>query len=204
MRKKIWISWSVYILGLIVLAGFFLCNFSLPHLYAQVNASVSTGNTTVSAGNMPLQKTWYGLPLRLKIPSLGINARILALGLTADGSMDTPKWPYDVAWFKLGQRPGITGSAVIAGHYGVWKNGDISIFNHLHEMKKWESIYVQDDRGNLIRFIVREIKKYSPDADATAVFTSRDGKPHLNLVTCILDPISKTYNQRLVVFADKF
>ena len=62
------------------------------------------------------------LPVRLKIPSISINAAVNYVGLTPEGEMDVPKNPPDVAWFDIGPRPGENGSAVIDGHSG-WKNG---------------------------------------------------------------------------------
>jgi hypothetical protein len=52
---------------------------------------------------------------------------------------------------------------------------------------------------------VREIKKYDPNANASDVFISGDGKAHLNLITCVgfWNKVSKSYPKRLVIFADK-
>jgi hypothetical protein len=53
--------------------------------------------------------------------------------------------------------------------------------------------------------VVREIQRYDPNADASSVFSSNDGKSHLNLITCegIWDEVSQSYPQRLVIFTDK-
>ena len=127
------------------------------------------------------------------------------MGLAPDGTMDVPQNPTDVSWFNLGPRPGQTGSAVIAGHYGIWKNGDVSVFHDLKTLQKGDKLSIKDDKGLIIYFIVSEIRKYDPQSDASEVFNSNDGKSHLNLITCegIWDKISKTYSERLVVFTDK-
>jgi len=146
-----------------------------------------------------------GLPVRLKIPGIDVDAVIEHVGLTPDGSMDTTKGPDGVTWFKLGPRPGENGSAVIAGHYGTWKNGKGSVFDNLYKLRKGDKLYIEDDKGAIISFVVRESRKYNPSADASDVFGSNDGKSHLNLITCegIWNKVSKTYSNRLVVFADK-
>jgi LPXTG-site transpeptidase (sortase) family protein len=146
-----------------------------------------------------------GIPKRLKIPSIAVDANILSVGLAADGSMDAPKDAAEVAWFNLGERPGNLGSAVITGHYGTWKNGNSSVFDNLHKLKKGDRIYVEDDNGATVSFIVRESRSYDPAADATDVFSSDDERSHLNIITCegIWNEDAESFSKRLVVFADK-
>jgi LPXTG-site transpeptidase (sortase) family protein len=146
-----------------------------------------------------------GLPLRLKIPGINVDVAIEQVGLTSNGEMGVPNGPDDVAWFELGPRPGENGSAVIAGHYGRWKNGEGSVFDDLNKLRKGDILYIEDDMGVTISFVVRESRSYYPDEDASDVFNLNDGKPHLNLITCegVWDEILKSYSERLVVFTDK-
>ncbi|MDP3882438.1 MAG: class F sortase [Candidatus Staskawiczbacteria bacterium] len=146
-----------------------------------------------------------GLPLRLKIPNISIDAPIDSVGVTFDGAVDVPKGPADVAWFNLGPRPGDIGSAVITGHYGTWKNGGGSVFDNLNKLIPGDKIYVEDEKGMIITFVVRELRIYGQNEYAPGVFNSDDGKAHLNLITCAGDWIEsqKTYSNRLVVFTDK-
>ncbi|MDO9231136.1 MAG: class F sortase [bacterium] len=146
-----------------------------------------------------------GLPVRLKIPAIEVDAVVEQAGLTPAGAMDTPKGPDDVAWFSLGTRPGENGSAVITGHYGTWKNGNGSVFDNLHKLKKGDNIYIEDEKGETISFVVRESRNYEPDAETSEVFSSDDEMSHLNLITCegTWDKDLKSYSERLVVFADK-
>ncbi|MDO8435183.1 MAG: class F sortase [bacterium] len=146
-----------------------------------------------------------GLPTRLKISGLNVDSAVEYVGLAPDGSMDVPKDPNDVAWFNLGPRPGEIGSAVIAGHYGWRKDARSSVFDNLYTLRKGDKVYIEDDKGVVISFVVRESRRYEPKADASNVFGSQDGKSHLNLVTCegVWDKVSKSYSKRLVVFTDK-
>jgi len=184
----------------------FLLAFGVPgqySSYAKTTSSVSRQSVVSLQNIFSGKQISIGLPIRLKISKLKIDAPVKSLGLTSDGAMDTTKGPYDVAWYKFGPRPGEKGSAVIAGHYGRWKNGAISVFNKLNTLVKGDIISVKDDKGVIISFVVRESKLYAPTADATDIFYSNDGKSHLNLVTCVQDKISKKYTKRLVVFTDK-
>lgn len=146
----------------------------------------------------------FGLPVRLKIPGINVEAALEYVGLTPKGAMGVPKDFTNVAWFNLGPRPGEKGSAVMAGHYGR-KNGKGSVFDNLYKLRPGDKLSVEDDQGTIISFVVRATRRYDPNANASAVFGSNDGKAHLNLVTCegTWDKISQSYSQRLVIFTDQ-
>jgi LPXTG-site transpeptidase (sortase) family protein len=165
------------------------------------NQSIAFPKTSV----FPETRANSGLPVRLKIPGINVDAPLRPVGLTPDGSMDTAKGPDEAVWFEPGPRPGEDGSAVIAGHYGTWKNGEGSVFDNLHELSKGDKLYIEDDEGATISFVVRESRTYNSNADPSDVFSSSDGKSHLNLITCegVWNKDSKSYSQRLVIFTDK-
>jgi sortase (surface protein transpeptidase) len=152
----------------------------------------------------PRTGSGVGSPIRLKIPKIKVNAVVRPVGLAADGSMGVPKHPQDTAWYSLGAKPGEAGSAVIAGHVNWWY-GATGVFAKLHILKPGDLITVQDAKGKDVSFVVRGSKEYSLDDDASEVFLGRDGKSHLNLVTCsgIWDRLTQKYTKRLVVFADE-
>ncbi|MDP3970863.1 MAG: class F sortase [bacterium] len=145
-----------------------------------------------------------GLPARLTIPVISVDAVVIPVGLTSDGAMDVPKDPAEVAWYSLGPRPGEKGSAVIAGHYD-WINNESAVFDNLSKLSKGDKIFVEDENGETITFVVREIRTYGKDDDASDVFGSDDDKAHLNLITCtgVWNKAEKTYSERLIVFTDK-
>jgi LPXTG-site transpeptidase (sortase) family protein len=146
-----------------------------------------------------------GLPIRLEIPKIKVNATIIPVGVAKNGSMEAPSGPKDVGWLKFGSRPGNSGSAVIAGHYGYWKKGVGSVFDDLNKLRKGDKLYVEDERGVIITFVVRKILTYDQNEDASSIFNSSDGKAHLNLITCEGDwnSAQETYSNRLVIFTDK-
>lgn len=146
-----------------------------------------------------------GIPVRLEIPKINVEAAIIPVGVGKDGAMEAPSGPKDVGWFKFGYRPGVIGSAVMDGHYGYWKIGVGSVFDDLNKLRKGDIIYVQDENIQIIAFVVTKIVRYDQNADTSVVFNSSDGKAHLNLITCEGDwnKVSKTYSNRLVIFTDK-
>ncbi|MFA5300419.1 MAG: class F sortase [Lutibacter sp.] len=146
-----------------------------------------------------------GLPVRLIIPKISVDAAIISVGVNKNGEMESPAGPKDVGWFKFGPRPGDNGTAIVAGHYGFWKTGEGSVFDDLNKLRKDDKIYVKNERGDIIAFVVRKIIRYGQNEDASDIFSSSDRKAHLNLITCegVWNEISKTYSERLVIFTDK-
>ncbi|MCR4328421.1 MAG: sortase [Patescibacteria group bacterium] len=144
-----------------------------------------------------------GLPVRLKIPIISVDAAIEDALITSDGRMDVPEGSTNVAWFSLGPHPGREGSAVIGGHFGI-KNGVKFVFYDLDKLKIGDKIYIENDKGDTLAFQVRSVKLFDRDADATDVFTSYDKMAHLNLITCegVWNKVNGTYPQRRVVFTD--
>lgn len=154
----------------------------------------------------PVLKTedGVGLPVRLKIPKINIDAVVEYVGVASDGSMGVPRGPAEVGWFSFGPRPGEDGSAVVAGHFG-WKDNIPAVFDNLHELQKGDMIYVEDDKGKTVSFVVREKRVYDPKADASNIFGSIDGGTHLNLITCqgVWSIVKKDRASRIVIFSDK-
>jgi sortase A len=187
---------------IVVIAAFLLLGAGLYILYSlyQQNHTqlVSDQNSTTDQ-----QTTAAGLPERLSIPSIGIDAPVIQVGLDKNGDVGTPSGPSQVAWYKLGPRPGQTGSAVITGHFGPWLDGSHSVFDNLQNIKTGDKIYVKTGDGTTLTFQVTGQKTYHPDDKATEVFNSSSGV-HLNLITCHGDWLAnqKTYTQRLVIFTN--
>ena len=143
-------------------------------------------------------------PVRLKIPSINVDATFEYVGLTEEGAMNVPKDPASVAWFKLGTIPGEIGSAVVAGHSG-YKNNKMGVFDNLYKLQKGDKLYVEKEKGDTVTFVVSKIQIYNPKANAGDVFISSDGKAHMNLITCTgaWNEAERTHSSRLVIFTDR-
>lgn len=170
---------------------------------------------TIQATSIPLvqnifaltkqEDTRPGLPVTLKIPKISMNTTLEHVGLTPQGVIGLPKSPSKAAWFNLGPLPGENGSAIIVGHYGVWKNNIPTIFNNLHKLRKGDKLYIKDKKGVTTTFVVSKLVIYDQNEDVSSVFKASDEKSHLNLVTCTgtWNKISKSYSKWLIVFSDK-
>lgn len=189
--------------GFVLFAALFL--FFIPKNSPQSGSASLIENVAISSNQGQAQgQAIAESPVRLKIPGIGIDAAVVPVGLTSDGAMDVPKGPAEVAWFNLGPRPGENGSAVITGHYG-WKNKLPAVFDNLHKLRAGDKMSVKDEKGVATTFVVREIRIYGKDDDASDVFISNDGKAHLNLITCTgtWNRSEKRFSDRLVIFTDK-
>jgi LPXTG-site transpeptidase (sortase) family protein len=161
-------------------------------------------NLTKNYTDLPTQGlASSSLPLRLIIPKINVDANIEDLGKNSQGAMAMTKSLVNVVWYDLGPRPGENGTAVIGGHFNG--GGTTSVFDNLYKLNPGDKISVTDSAGNVNTFVVREIKSYDKNADASGIFNTNDNKAHLNLITCegIWDNASQTYSQRMVIFTNK-
>lgn len=147
----------------------------------------------------------YDLPVRLRIPKINVDAPIDPMGLTPEGDMQAPGGLHNVGWYKFGPHPGDSGSAVIAGHFGRSKDEELPVFEQLQALTAGDTIHVEDEKGQVVTFVVRKLQTFGQNETAQNVFSSNDEKAHLNLITCqgAWDSTQQTYADRLVVFSDK-
>lgn len=146
------------------------------------------------------------LPVRLVIPAIGVDANIQYVGLDPEGTgeMDVPSNFTDVGWYKLGIRPGMIGSAVIAGHFNG-KEIPEAVFYDLDTLQVGDKVVVMGAEQVLDIFQVVKIKTFNYADSAEEVFVSTDGKVRLNLITCGGDWLSDVdmYDTRIVVFTER-
>lgn len=180
-------------------ASFILLYFMAPLWHDQTVRTVSVPTVAHNVSNAVVIRA----PVQLDINSISVSAPVYQVGLNSDGDMAIDDDPEQLAWYKLGPKPGEVGSAVIAGHYG-WEDGKASIFNDLNKLSKGDKIIAQDAKGQKVTFAVTHTSLYFPEQDATNVFMSDDGEAHLNLITCqgTWNSQQSTYTERLVVFTD--
>lgn len=141
------------------------------------------------------------LPVRIKIPKIGVDANIQSVGVTASGDMDVPSNADDVGWFEMGTRPGELGSAVMAGHFDD-KDGRAGVFHGISNLEIGDELFVEDDEGTFLTFVVHEIRIFDPGY-VDEVFGQANGK-YLNIITCdgVWDKNTESFSKRLVVFTE--
>ncbi|MFN8540167.1 MAG: class F sortase [Thermomicrobiales bacterium] len=144
-----------------------------------------------------------GIPVRLTIPKIGVDAPVDQVGLDANGNMDVPTAPFNTAWYAPGPRPGQRGNAVIDGHVDYHGIGPV-VFWRLREMQPGDVIYVLGDNGVRQRFIVTSVEIFQADdrSPLERIFGGA-ATANLNLISCTgdFDPGSASYDKRIVVFS---
>lgn len=143
-----------------------------------------------------------GVPVRLAIPAIGVDAEVMPLGLLPDGKLDAPANAEDTGWYELGAKPGEKGNAVIDGHLTLGK-GD-GVFRRLSRVKAGDEIEVRDESGKTRVFAVRETAVYDVDkAPMLDIFGTTD-KKRLNLITCagVWRKDLDHYDKRLIVYTE--
>ncbi|MEK7601325.1 MAG: class F sortase [Patescibacteria group bacterium] len=146
-----------------------------------------------------------GKPVRLIIPAIGVDANVQSVGLSwrGNGDMGVPSNFTDVAWYNGGPRPGMPGSAVIAGHLDG-KDVAQAVFYNLDKLETGDEVRIVDSKGKTLLFRVVNTKIYDSEAAASEVFLGDPSKTRLNLITCggDWDTTQKLYSKRIVVFTE--
>lgn len=142
-------------------------------------------------------------PLRLVIPTIGVNALVEPLGIQANGDLATPtQRPWDdVGWYKLGPHPGERGSAVIDGHLDR-PGGSPAVFWSLSAMRVGDEVLVMNSAGKTLHFRVTRMSFYAPQEAPLQDIFGNGGGIYLNLLTCAGDwiPSEQQTTLRLVVY----
>jgi sortase (surface protein transpeptidase) len=140
-------------------------------------------------------------PVQVAIPSIGVAAPLVGLGLTADRRLEVPE-DYAVAgWYTGGPEPGQPGPAVIAGHVDS-KRGP-AVFYRLVDLRRGDRVVVRYSDGTVVAFLVEHRERHPKQAFPTARVYGRTDGPALRLITCggSFDRASGHYRDNLIVFA---
>lgn len=142
------------------------------------------------------------VPVRLRIPAIGVNAAVEQVGKKDDGSMGTPTKFGNVAWYAMGSAPGQPGNAVIDGHVNNALT-TAGVFQHLSQIALGDEIVVLNASGTQMSFTVTKIEEYPVDTAPAASIFATSGPSQLVLITCDGDWVqnAKSFDKRLVVFA---
>ncbi|MFI9829320.1 class F sortase [Streptomyces sp. NPDC051913] len=123
-------------------------------------------------------------PDRIRIPSIGVDAPLMGLGLTPTGSLDVPPAEKKnlAGWYEAGTTPGETGTAIIAGHVD---NADgPAVFYDLGALKKGSRIETQRRDGTTAVFTVDSVEVYDARHFPDKKVYGAAHRPELRVITC--------------------
>jgi sortase (surface protein transpeptidase) len=140
-------------------------------------------------------------PERIRIPVIGVNSRLEALGRNPDGTIEVPQDWNVAGWFAKGARPGQRGPAVILGH--VDSRSGPAVFYRLRELTPGDKILIDQRDGRTAAFIVDRTERRPKTRFPTTDVYFPTLRPVLRLVTCggTFDESSGHYRDNIIVFA---
>ena len=158
-----------------------------------------TGRTVAPASVATGQQA--ARPVSLSIPSIGVRTRLIHLGVNRDGTLQVPSSTAVAGWYTGSPRPGMVGSAIIAGH--VDSRTGPGIFFWLRTLRPGDRIYVGRADGTMAVFTVTRISKFAKDHFPTAAVYGPVPDAELRVITCggIFDRSLGRYLSNVVVFA---
>jgi hypothetical protein len=150
----------------------------------------------------PVRRT----PLAVLVPSIGVDAPIVPVGLLPGDVMEIPDDVAEIGWYDpdgLGVAPGLAGTAVLAGHVDSRSQGRGALYD-LRRLAVGDPIEVVLEDGTRSRWRVTEVVRY-PKATLPyhEVFTW-SGPPRLALITCggEFDRTERSYLDNIVAYAE--
>ncbi|UUL75429.1 class F sortase [Pseudarthrobacter sp. Fe7] len=162
-------------------------------------ATASTQPTVLPAS--PEAALPASVPVRVQVPSIGVDAGLIPLGKQANGEIETPSGEPGSpgGWYQDSPTPGQTGSAVILGHVNA-TNSDIGLFYRLHELAPGQAITVTRADHTAAVFTVYKVNVYHKATFPTIEVYQNADRPEVRLITCGgYNPATREYLDNTVV-----
>ena len=141
------------------------------------------------------------IPVRIAIPSIGVNAHVTPLGLNRDHTIQVPRNLADAGWFRPGPEPGEQGAAVVVGH--LEGTSGPGVFFRLRQLRVGQVITIRLKGGSIVRFVARSMVRVHKSSFPTTRVYARTSRPTLRLVTCAgaLNRTTGRHPDNYIVFA---
>lgn len=161
--------------------------------------------TSESPQETPKLSRFSEMPAQLKIDKIAVDAKIIPVGLTADGAMDAPTNLAEVGWYDQSAKAGEDAYAILLdGHHGVEQPG---VFKRLHEIEQNDRIELITEHGTTLVYEVRETETvpYLEVDMYRALMPYQPGMQSLTIITCQgnYSSTTQTYDKRVVVYAER-
>ena len=126
-------------------------------------------------------------PVRLQIPAIGVDTKVIRLGLAEDGTLAVPQPGPNLdkaAWFENSPTPGQPGPSIVEGH--VDSEQGPSVFFRLGDIRPGDRIHVRRADGSRLTFTVNAVRDFKKAHFPTRiVYGDHDlDVPQLRLITC--------------------
>lgn len=137
----------------------------------------------------------------VELPSLGVAAPIVRVGVDMKSAMVVPGNARDVAWLDQGVFPGNTQNAVLAGHINY--NRRAGSFSNIQRMSEGDPVVVVMD-GKRWTFKVTWVCSFDRDTDLAEQIMGYTERPSVTLISCggVFDRRARTHTNRIAVRAE--
>ncbi len=164
----------------------------------------AAGATGPSAGKARGPSLQRSLPVSVDIPAIGVNSKLLHLGVNSDGTIQVPSLytrADEAAWFKYSATPGQIGASVIEGHLDSYHGP--AVFFRLGALRPGDSIDVTLADGITAVFRITGVRQYLKTSFPAKTVYGATGYAALHLITCsgAFDYATGQYLSSTVVFA---
>jgi sortase (surface protein transpeptidase) len=142
-------------------------------------------------------------PRSIRIPAIGVSARVVALGLNPDRTLEVPRRWADAGWYTGGPRPGQRGPAVIAGH--VDSMSGPAVFYRLGELRRGALVRIRRADGSTVTYGVEGVERWPKNRFPTGRVYGRTVRSTLRLITCggAFDKATGHYLDNVIVYATR-
>lgn len=160
-------------------------------------APAPRGTATAATGKAAAQ---VRVPVRLAIPSLGVDARLHGEHVESDGGLSIPEDPQVIGTWSTGDDPR-WGTLVLAGHVNY--RGELGALHELADVKRGAVIELVGDSGERGRWRVVDVDvRHKEDLPTFPV----DGARRLAIVTCggpvVRTPKGRGYRDNVIAWAE--
>ena len=142
-------------------------------------------------------------PMQLAVPSIGLDAPLLGLGMDSRGAPELPPFsqPRTAGWLRDSVTPGEAGTAVLVGHVDT-RTGPAVMWN-LSAVRPGALVEVSRLDGTTALFTVDRLKTYSKAGFPAALVYGPTPDAELRIITCGggFDRARQEYTGNVVLFA---
>jgi LPXTG-site transpeptidase (sortase) family protein len=203
-RRRLGIGLMIIVLGTLVVAVGVSLSAQAPDTQAE---------PIVDASNAPLPREKQSAlaptssrkqmprPVRIVIPSIGLSAPVVPLGLNRDRTLQVPRHFGDTGWFRGGPEPGEPGAAVIVGH--VASRSGPAVFYRLREVRVGDMVTIRLQGGSTVRYVANSMVRVRKSRFPSNRVYARTKQPTLRLITCAgkLNLTTGRHPDNYIVFA---
>ncbi len=124
------------------------------------------------------------VPVRVTVPSVGIDLPVEPVGVDPDGSMALPGSADVAGWYRFGPAPASpTGSTLVAAHVDARSTG-VGPFARLRDVAPGAQVDVTTADGTTTAYRVVDVVRIAKEEAPVETWFDRDGARRLVLVTC--------------------